>query len=112
MIFKLDRSDCRIERYAAQRYDHANTPEQFKLSQEVRSAIAYLVRQGFVVRRRAMNDSRDVAVCEPKAVTTMNRRWLVGEPCAVQRAVEPISAAVAREHAARPIPSMRGGRET
>ena len=48
---------------------------------------------------------------EAKAVVAVGRMGLVGEAEAMQRLVEPVSAAVSGEHPAGAVPAMGGGRQ-
>src|SRR5262249_56654361 len=48
---------------------------------------------------------------EPEAVAGMRRRRLIGEAGLVQRAKEPVAAAVPREHTPRPVAAVSGRSE-
>src|SRR5438128_1995935 len=54
----------------------------------------------------------DIAIAQLKTIIAMRRSRLIGEACAIERAVKPVAAAVACEDAARAIAAMRGGRKT
>lgn len=81
--------------------------QQLKLAQQIRSAIANFRGQQLVERRRAAAGGRDITVDEFQAVIARHRCRLIRKPGFVQCTVEPIAAAIAREHAPRPIASVR-----
>src|SRR6266571_4343631 len=70
------------------------------------------LRAGRLVLRRGTPDGRDdVAVAQRESVVPRYRRGLVREPGPVERAIQPLAAAVSRERAPRPIPTVGGRRE-
>lgn len=71
-------------------------------------AIGDFLRSRFVKRRRTMACRRDEYPVELETIVGIGSVWLIGEFCAVQRAVQPVSAAIAREHASGAIGTVCG----
>src|SRR5205085_8776798 len=81
--------------------------EETKLFDEVRQAAVALLDRRLIVRRCAADDRRHVCISEGETVVTRDRRRLIGEPGAMERGVEPVTAAIAREDAARAVAAVR-----
>lgn len=79
---------------------------------QIRLAPGKLGLRRLVLRRGASHRRGDVAVTQPQAVVSRDGRRLVRESDAVERAIQPVSASVAREYAPCPVPSVRSGGET
>ena|SRR6516225_9334751 len=54
-----------------------------------------------------MNDGRDVAIGQDQAIIPIRRGRLVGKAKFVQRSIEPVSAAIARENPPGAVSPMR-----
>ena len=83
--------------------------QQFDLAGDVGAAGGQLVGSQLVLRRRAAGGGGDQCASEFEAVADADRLGLVGEAGTVQRAEEPVAAAVAGEHAASAVASVGGG---
>lgn len=71
-------------------------------------AIRDLLESWFVKRGRTMARRRDEYPVELETIVGIDSVWLIGELCAVQRAVQPVSAAIAREHTPGAIGTVCG----
>src|SRR5205814_1645845 len=95
----------------AEREEDAGARQQMQLAVEPYAAAAQLVGTRRVRRRSAAAWRHDERVVQPQPILAVDAGRLVREPGAVERREEEIAAAVAREHAARPVAAVRGGRE-
>jgi hypothetical protein len=78
---------------------------------EVRPATRKFDGSRFVGRRRAPNSSGNITVRELETVAPMHRLRLIGKSRRVKGSVQPVAAAVTREHSSGPIPPMRCRRQ-
>lgn len=81
-------------------------------ARQVARARSNLVRRRLVLRRCAMGDGRDQHTFQREAVRGRDRTGLVGDSRAIEGGVQPLAAAVAREHPAGPIRAVCRGRQT
>ncbi len=100
-----------LESDLTQRNHHPFRCQQLQFPVQVGPAVVHLLGEWFVLRRSAAQCRRDQAVIQKETIVPVGGRWLVRESKAVQRAVEPVSAAVAGEHPAGSVPSMGRGRK-
>lgn len=80
--------------------------EKLDFFQEIWLAVQDLLWKEFIPRRCAATRCRDVAVCQLQAISTMCGGWLICETEFVERAIKPVSAAVAGEHPSSAIASV------
>jgi hypothetical protein len=84
----------------------------FELADKKRQAGIAFDGRRLVIRWGTPHDDRDVSVGEREAIVEPRRGRLVREAGTVERTVEPVTRAIAREHAARAIATMGCRRET
>ena len=102
------RAQPALVRDSAQRHHHAHAlAQQAPFRGEIGPAIVELLPRRLVVGRRASRRGADQAAFELQAVARPKRGGLGGEAEAVERLVEPVSARVAGEHAARAVAAVR-----
>lgn len=77
--------------------DDANPRKSFNLVGEMGSAVANLLRRGFVARRGAADDRGDPGVAEFEAVVARDAGGLAGKPQLVQDGVHEVAGAIASE---------------
>jgi hypothetical protein len=80
--------------------------EQFDFLHQIGTAAEKLDQTGFVVRRRAAYRRRYIAIVELETVVFVTGVRLIGKSGAMQGAVKPITAAIARKHSTGPIAAM------
>jgi hypothetical protein len=105
-------AEIRVERDFAERDHHAQALEQIELTLEILATVAEFIGRGFVGGRGAADGGGNICVREPHAVVARNAFRLRCEPGLEKRAIQKIAGAVAREHAAGAIASVRGGCES
>jgi hypothetical protein len=105
-------SEIRVERDFAEHDHHAQALEQIELTLEILAAVVEFIGRGFVGGRGAADGGGNICVREPHAVIARNAFRLRCEPSLEKRAIEKIAGAVAREHAAGAIASVRRGCES
>ena len=102
----------RIESNLAEDDHHLDTvAEQRQLSYEVPTATLEFDSAWFIGWGRTAHCGGNVAFAKLEPVPAMIRVRLIGKSCGMERAVEPIAAAVAGEHPSRAIAAMRRGRQ-
>jgi len=101
-----------VEGNLAQADDDANLGECLDLAGEEGSAVAYLLRKRFVLRRRATDDGGYPGLVELEAVVAGNAGGLVGKTHVMEYGIHKIAGAVAGEDAACPVGPMRPGSES
>jgi hypothetical protein len=106
----LQKVEIRVESDASEGQDRARVNElQFLF--EIGQAVPDFFGQRLVIGWRAANRGGNQCVLEDEAVIGIFRVRLIGEACAMELLVQEIPRAVAREHAARTVGAVRGGRE-
>src|SRR2546422_7892653 len=81
------------------------------LGAQVRPAAVELRAARLVAGRGTARGGADVAVAEREAVVARRRFRLAREAVAIQRLVQPVATRVAREHPARAVRAVCGGRQ-
>src|SRR2546422_1040454 len=82
-------------------------PQESQLGRKVGPATVELDAARLVAGRGAARRRDDVAIGEREAIIARRRSRLAGEPVAMQRLVQPITARVSREHAPGAVRSVR-----
>jgi len=108
---RLPRSEEGIHCHPAEGHDDAYLREQANLPLEVRSAPPELRGGRPIPRRSAPHGGGDVGVPESESIVPRHGDRLTREARTVEGPIQPGSAAVSREDAARPIPTMGSRRE-
>ena len=103
------RGEIDVEGDFAQSYNYTQVFEEAKLAQDKGTTVQQLLPQGLVGRRRAAQGRRNVHVLEGQAIVPVQRGGLIGKAELVQGPVDPISAAVAGEHASVRFPPWAAG---
>ena len=104
----------RVEGDAAERDNHAETPERRDFGNQVRMACGNLCRQRLVIGRRAAHGCRDPDVLQLEPVVDPARERLIRETVRVERGHQEVAraaTAVAGEGSPRPVGAVRRGRE-
>lgn len=96
----------------AQTHDNAQIGEKCDFTFEKRPTGHALFWQWCVARRCTLHGNGHPCSVECEPVVTMCGRGLIGEPCFVHRAVEPVRTAVAGEHPTRAVRSVCRRRES
>jgi hypothetical protein len=96
----------RVPADLAEGHHHPHVPQQGQLLEKIRLASSHLLRPRLVGGRRAAQGGGDVGAVEAEPIPGIHRRGLIGEPGLVERAKEPLSAPVSREHPPRPVTSV------
>src|SRR5579864_3361952 len=78
---------------------------------EIRAAVGEFGGKRFVGRRSAAERRGNICAGKSEAVFAADRARLIGEARAMERLVQKIAGAIAREHAARAIRAVGRGRE-
>ena len=109
-----DRPPCtqeRVHRGLAQRDDDLEVRKEAQLPFQKRLASRELRSRRKISRRDAPHGGRDDAIMEDEAITARDGRRLVREARAMEGAVQPFTAAIARKHSSRAVPAVGRGRE-
>jgi len=100
------RSQVVVEGDLAQCDHHAQARKKPQLVAKEPAAPFEFAGRRLVSWRRATDSGADVAIPEHKPVAPVRRRRLIRESVPVQGFIEPVPAAIAGEHAPRPIPAV------
>ena len=97
----------RVPRDSSQR-QHRCRPQNLQFAPQIVAAIQNFAWQRLIGRRRAPHGCGNVDILKLQSIPTILRTGLIRESRGVQRLVQKIARAVAREHAPRAIRSVRG----
>lgn len=100
-----------VEGDLTQADDDADAWQGLNLTSQVRGAVAYLLRGGFVSRRCAADDRGDPGVAELEAVVAADGGGLAGQADVVENGIHKIAGAVSSEDAAGAVGPMGSRRE-
>jgi|SRR5665213_1446215 len=68
-----------VEGYFAEAYDDANARQSLNLIGKMRGAVANLLREGLIPRRRTADDRSYPGVAQFKTVVARDASWLAGK---------------------------------
>jgi hypothetical protein len=101
---------CESDRSQADR--DAKAPQSVELFEQIRKAVAQLVRSWLVLRRRATCRRGNERIGKCQAVMSVGRRGLGSEAGTVEGGIEERTGRVAGEGPPRPVAPVRTGSET
>jgi hypothetical protein len=93
----------------AKAYDHPNARQGLNLIGKMGRAVANLLRQRLISRRRTADDGGYPGVPELEAIIAGDAGWLAGKPQLVENRIHKGSGAVSGERASRPIGAVSAG---
>ncbi len=105
-------SHGRIPGNSPQRQDHPFFPKQPPLLVQKPRAIAHLLRQRLISRRRTPRRRTDIDIPQDQPIPLLHARRLIGKPDAMKSREQEIPRPIAGEYATRPIRPMSCRRQS
>ncbi len=101
-----------IETNPAESDNNSDVFEKFEFPEKIRPAVGNFFWLEFVLRRGTAAGCSNVAIRKLQSIVAVNRCWLIGKAGLVERAVKPVTALIAGEHAASTVAAVRRGRKS